>query len=292
MKEYQLGLYEKSMPSNLTWLEKLSVAKETGFDYVEISIDESDEKLSRLDYTKEERLALKMAIHATGIPIYSMCLSGHRKYPLGSRNPKIRNKALQIMEKAIDFAADIGIRIIQLAGYDVYYEKGGEDTRALFLAGLKKACKMAAVKGVVLAFETMETPFMDTVEKSMNYVNKINSPYLGVYPDIGNLTNASLIYGKSVNSDLKTGDGHIFATHLKETIPGQYREIPFGTGHTDYLEQIILLKKMNVKLFVGEFWYTGSENWRFELEFANAFLRIYLDQVFYVHKYNKIMEAS
>ena len=44
-----------------------------------------------------------------------------------------------------------------------------------------------------LGFETMETPFMDTVEKSMEYVNKINSPYLGVYPDIGNLKNASLL---------------------------------------------------------------------------------------------------
>jgi len=286
MKEYQLGLYEKAMPNDLTWLEKLNAAKEAGFDYIEISIDESDEKLKRLDYTKEERYALKQAIHETGIPINSMCLSGHRKYPLGSRDPKIRRKSLQIMEKAINLAADLGIRIIQLAGYDVYYEQGGDDTRSLFLSGLKKACKMAAVKGVVLAFETMETPFMDTVEKSMYFVDKINSPYLGVYPDIGNLTNASLIYHKTVNDDLKTGEGHIFATHLKETIPGHYREIPFGTGHTDYLEQIKLLKKMNVKMFVGEFWYTGSENWRFDLEFANAFLRIYLDQVFCAQKYN------
>lgn len=291
MKEYQLGLYEKSMPSNLTWIEKLSIAKEAGFDYIEISIDESDDKLRRLDYTKEERFAIKQAIHDTGIPINSMCLSGHRKYSLGSRDPKIRNKGLAIMQKAVDLAADLGIRIIQLAGYDVYYEKGAEDTKALFLAGLKKACKMAALKGVILAFETMETPFMDTVEKSMYYVKQVNSPYLGVYPDIGNLTNASLIYGKSVNNDLITGEGHIFATHLKETIPGHYREIPFGTGHTDYLAQINLLKKMNVKLFVGEFWYTGSETWKDDLLFANAFLRIYLDQVFYAHKYRN-MEAS
>lgn len=46
---------------------------------------------------------------------------------------------------------------------------------------------MAAEKGIVLGFETMETPFMDTVEKAMRYVNLVSSPYLGVYPDIGNL---------------------------------------------------------------------------------------------------------
>ena len=46
-KKYSLGLYEKSMPSELTWEEKLSVAKAAGYDFVEISIDESDEKLNR-----------------------------------------------------------------------------------------------------------------------------------------------------------------------------------------------------------------------------------------------------
>lgn len=31
-----------------------------------------------------------------------------------------------------------------------------------------------------LGFETMETPFMDTVEKAMHYVKLVDSPYLGV----------------------------------------------------------------------------------------------------------------
>lgn len=292
MKEYQLGLYEKSMPNNLSWLEKMSIAKEAGFDYIEISIDETDEKLARLDYTKEELFDLKKAIHESGIPIYSMCLSGHRKFPLGSRDESTRLKGLEIMEKAVDFAADIGIRVIQLAGYDVYYEKSAEDTKQLFIENLRIACDMASLKGVLLGFETMETPFMDTVEKAMFYVNKINSPFLGVYPDIGNLTNASLIYGNSVNSDLMTGKGHIVATHLKETIPGCYREVPFGTGHTDYNTQITLLKEMNVKLFVGEFWYIGSVNFKEDLLNANIFLRKHLDQVFRVSKGRKIMEAS
>ena len=54
MKKYTLGLYEKAMPSVLGWDEKLISAREAGFDFVEISIDETDEKLSRLDMTKEE----------------------------------------------------------------------------------------------------------------------------------------------------------------------------------------------------------------------------------------------
>lgn len=280
MRKYTLGLYEKSMPGDLTWQEKFRNAKEAGLDYVEISIDETDEKLARLDWTKEEISSIKRAMEEEGVPIYTMCLSGHRKYPLGSLDKDTRTRSLEIMEKAINFAADLGIRIIQLAGYDVYYEEGNEETEKYFRENLKKACEMAAAKGVMMGFETMETLFMDTVEKAMHYVKLMDSPYLGVYPDIGNLTNASLLYKKDVNDDLMTGKGHIVASHLKETIPGHYREIPFGEGHTEYIKNIEMLKELGVKMFVGEFWYIGSENWKEDLAFANKFLREKLDKVF------------
>ncbi len=51
-----------------------------------------------------------------------------------------------------------------------------------------------------------------------------------VYPDVGNLTNAAKTNGTSVLDDLETGRGHLVAMHLKETVPGKFREIPFLTG--------------------------------------------------------------
>lgn len=276
-KEYRLGLYEKSMPNTLSWTEKLTIAKEAGFDYVEISIDETDEKLARLDQSTKE---IKEAIQKTGVPISSMCLSGHRKYPLGSHDQKVQTKSLEIMKKAIDFAADLGIRIIQLAGYDVYYEQGDLQTRNDFEKNLKKCVEMAADKGIILGFETMETPFMDTVEKAMHYVKSIDNAYLGVYPDIGNLKNASLLYRVDVNEDLLTGKGHLFATHLKETVPGKYREIPYGTGHTEFVKNIKTLKRLGVRMFVGEFWYVNNDDWKDVIVNANSFLRDKLDQGF------------
>ena len=103
---------------------------------------------------------------------------------------------------------------------------------------------------------------MDTVEKAMVYVKDVDQAYLGVYPDIGNLKNASLLYDVDVNEDIMTGKGHIFATHLKETVPGKYREIPFGTGHTEFVRNIKTLKRLGVRMFVGEFWYVGNDDWK------------------------------
>jgi len=273
MKNYFLGLYEKSMPDILSMKEKMSEAKNAGFDFLEISIDETDEKLSRLKWDKDQKSDLLQTSMETGIKLLTMCLSGHRKSPIGSEDEKTRNRGMEIMSGAIDFALDIGIRIIQIAGYDEYYKPSNENTKRLFLENLKLSVRMAAQKGVILAFETMETEFLNTVEKAMYYVNIVNSPYLQIYPDLGNITNAAVSYGQNVSDDLLAGKGHIAALHLKESVPGKFREIPYGTGHVNFSEAIKITYEMGVRMYLAEFWYVGNEDWREQLKFANKFIR-------------------
>ncbi len=279
-RDYLLGQYEKSVPPQLSWNEKLILSKEFKFDYLEMSIDESPMRLKRLDLDPDFLKEVKSAINKSGQGIKSICLSGHRRFPLGSRHKEIQNISLKIMERTIYLASEIGARVIQLAGYDVYYEESHEDTEKIFLENLNKCVNMGAKYGVNLGFETMETPFMDTVKKAMNYVNKIKSPYLGVYPDIGNLKNSSLIYNHSVNEDLYLGGGRIFAAHIKETLPNRYREVEFGEGHTEFKSSIRALKDMGVRMFTCEFWYTGNEDWRYKCIRSHNFVREKLDEVF------------
>lgn len=279
MKKYTIGLYEKAMPKTMDWREMLQCAKECGYDFVEISIDETDLRLSRLDWSKEQRLELVGIMQEVGIPIRTMCLSGHRKYPFGASDPAVRARGMEIMEKAIEFADDLGIRIIQLAGYDVYYEEGTAESERLFRENLAKAVRMAEARGILMGFETMETSFMDTVTKSMKYVDLINSPYLGVYPDSGNLTNASKLYGSDVLADIENGRGHIVAFHLKETIPGHYREIPFLTGHVDFESIISLAWSMGVRRYVTEMWDVGNASWKEDIKFANRSMSKILDKM-------------
>ena len=129
MKKYAIGLYEKAMPASLSWQEKLECARECGYDFLEISIDETDGKLARLDWSADERLDLIQTMRKVGLPIRSMCLSGHRKYPFGSADPAVRARSLEIMEKALALADDLGVRVIQLAGSDVYYEDSTEESK-------------------------------------------------------------------------------------------------------------------------------------------------------------------
>ncbi|SQB25801.1 L-xylulose 5-phosphate 3-epimerase [Citrobacter koseri] len=117
-KQTPLGIYEKALPAGECWLDRLRLAKELGFDFVEMSVDETDARLARLDWNREQRLALVSAIAETGVRVPSMCLSAHRRFPLAAKMMLYVRKGWRLMRKAIQFAQDIGIRVIQLAGYD------------------------------------------------------------------------------------------------------------------------------------------------------------------------------
>ncbi|MDR1149080.1 MAG: L-ribulose-5-phosphate 3-epimerase [Spirochaetaceae bacterium] len=272
---YQLGLYEKAMPGTLTFKEKLEAVKSAGFDFMELSVDETDEKLARLDWNDSEIHDLRRLIEGTGVPVSSICLSAHRRFPLGDPDTATRNRSLAIMEKAILLAVRLGVRIIQIAGYDVYYKESTDDTKKFFADSLARSVELAAASSVLLAFETMETPFINTVEKATRWVNEISSPYLAVYPDLGNITNAADGDSDRVSADIQSGRGHIAAMHLKESKPGIFREVPYGEGHVDFARGVKTAWTLGVRMFTGEFWYTAEtgDSWR-ELLAANAkFLR-------------------
>jgi L-ribulose-5-phosphate 3-epimerase len=221
-----VGLYEKALPVELDWEERLRLAAAAGFDFVEVSIDESDARLARLDWPSAQRADLRRAIANTGVPIMTMCLSGHRKYPLGSASPQIRERALDILRRAIEFAADIGLSIVQVMGYDVFYEPAFSGTEARFLAGLELGVRWAGASGVMLGLENCDLEFADSIDKSLRIVEHLRSPWFHLYPDMGNLAAA----GYDPADQLRRAAGHLVAVHVKDTTPGVVRGVPFGQG--------------------------------------------------------------
>lgn len=262
-EDIKLGIYEKALPGGIDWATRLSMAEKLGFHYVEISVDETDERLARLDWGGAERKDFCRTVLDSPLTVPTMCLSGHRRYPLGSHDPEVRGKALEVMEKAILFCVDTGVRTIQLAGYDVYYEQGDEDTRRWYLEGMQKSLEIAAREQVMLAMEIMDHPFMSSIVKFMNVKNLLPSPWFTVYPDIGNLS----AWGNDVPGELELGFEHIVALHLKETVavtdkhPGTFKEVPFGTGCVDFPAVFAILKKLNYQgPFLIEMWTEKAED--------------------------------
>ncbi len=221
-----VGLYEKALPAAWAWEERLAAAGQAGYDFVEISIDESDARVSRLDWGPAERAALRSAVAGSGVPLLTMCLSAHRRFPLGSHSAEVRRRGVDIFEKAIDLAGDLGIRIIQVGGYDVFYEPHDDGTVSRFVEGLCQAADLAGRAGVMLALENVDVPATASMAASLEVVAAVDSPWFQVYADMANL--AAMGYDSPQQLTL-TGK-HLVAVHVKDGLPNVVRGVPFGQG--------------------------------------------------------------
>ncbi|MDN3702519.1 L-ribulose-5-phosphate 3-epimerase [Vibrio artabrorum] len=261
---HRIGLYEKALPNELSWEDKLKQTKELGFDFLEISVDESDERRSRLDWNDDEVYALRRLCEKHGIPLQSMCLSAHRKFPFGSADPAIRQQAVIHMEKAISLAYKLGIRTIQLAGYDVYYEPADKVTHQRFIEGMKLSAQLAERSGVMLAVEIMDTDYLNSLSKFEVLSREVNSPYFTAYPDVGNISG----WNYDIVTELKLSKPHITQIHLKDTYKvtdeykGQFRDLVIGDGEVDFNAIFETLKETEcVVPLVIEMW-AQDERWK------------------------------
>ena len=278
MKKYEIGLYEKAMRNTLSWSEKLGCAKECGYDYMEMCIDATDEKINRIFMNTAEKKEIMEAVFQAGLPIGSMSVSALTKYALGDPDEEIRKKAMQIAEKSIELAVDLGVRTVMIPGYDIYFGESTIETKKYFLENVKKIAEIAEREGILVGFETMENNFMNTTGKAVKYVNMVDSAYLKIYPDAGNITNAAVENQHDVCEDLSLGKGKLIALHLKETKPGIFREVPFLTGHVQFEKIINTAWSLGVRRYVTELWDVGKENWKEDICFANQSMRTLLDR--------------
>jgi L-ribulose-5-phosphate 3-epimerase len=251
LKHNPLGIYEKALPPFEDWEDALETTRRCGYDFLELSIDESDERIRRLHWTASERQALKRAILNTGVPVRHLCLSGHRRFPFASEDPVVREKAWDMMERGIDLSAELGVRIIQTQGHDVYYEPSTEKTWERYMSGLARAAEMCRGASVMLALENADVSSVGSPDQAREIIEQIGNPWFQMYPDIGN----TVAHGYDIPGHFSRAAGSIVAVHIKDARPGEFRRVPFGDGVVPFKEAFETLEGMNYRgPFVIEMW--------------------------------------
>ena len=261
LQDIKLGVYEKAIPLQLSWPEKFRVAKDAGYDFIEVSIDGLQPRVDRLRWTDEELREIRHAAENAGMNFYTMALTANRFFPLGDDRDEVRETGKAIVRRAVDIAAFLGIKIIQLAPYDVNGRESNENTMRNFKTSLNEVVAYAAEHGIVLALEVMEDiPFITTVKAAREFVDEMDSPYLQIYTDFGNVAAT----GRDPAPDLKNGGNHIVATHVKDGTyrngVGCCRNVPFGEGDVDFEACFQAYVDMNYHgLFITEMWSEENE---------------------------------
>ncbi len=273
--EFSLGLYEKAMPDAMPLEEKIVFAKRTGYDYLELCIDQNVERFQRLDWDKKKRAYWRSYTFDMEMPFKTLSLSALRDFPLGMLDEYHNKKALETIRKAVELAFDMGSRVVLVNGYCTTDKESKPENIERFYENMAKAAAYCEYYGVTIAIENAEEPFCDTIEKATKIVERIDSPYVKVYGDIGNIANAFYEMPEMAFYDLAQGKGKIAALHLKDTQVGEYRMTPYGEGHVDFKKNALYVKALGIRFATAEFFYKEKEDGEEEARNVCAFLREY-----------------
>ena len=177
-----------SMPLKDTF----ALAKAAGFDGVEVALDETGE-LS-LTSTPEEIAAIKASAEEAGIRLYSVACGLYWSYSLTDDRAEIREKAKSIVRKQIEVAHMLGCdSILVIPGtvnadfadpntvvdYEVAYNRSLEAFQELKIH--------AETYHVHIGLENVWNKFLTSPMEMRDFIDKIDSPYVGCYLDVGNV---------------------------------------------------------------------------------------------------------
>ncbi len=245
------GVYEKALHRG-PFEDKFDDIVKAGYDSLEFSVDGTDERLARLDWSLGEIQQVRRAAEERGVRILTLCLSGHKRYSMGNEDPEVRRRAMEMLEKALRLASHLGVRMIQYSGFDVYEDElRNDETHKWYMENTAIAAAKAAREGVMLSIEPVEGHLL-TCRDTIEVVREINSPFLTIYPDPANIKSL----GFDPIEDLEYAKGVITAVHMRDSLPFIYdATIPFGTGNLDFDGVFKKLDELNYSgPFIVEMW--------------------------------------
>lgn len=162
-------------------IEKFQACKEAGFDGIE------------MDSPGMDVAATLEAIRETGLPVDGTVCSSHWNVRHTDPNPDTRQKALDDLQHAIEATKAVGGHTVLLV-----LGRGTDGPESEIwprsIENIAKALPLAAKLGIHIAIENVwnrflydhDGPHTQTADKYVQYVDELNSPWVGMQFDIGN----------------------------------------------------------------------------------------------------------
>jgi len=173
---------------NRDFKEGLKIIREAGFEAVELNYTEEMEKKGK-EYIK----SLRDAVLREGLEIASLLTGQFWQYPLTSNNPEKRKEGEDLLTRSIEVCEVLGTDALlvvpgvvgtlwsseERVQYDVAYERAQESIR--------KVVPLAEKRGVYICVENVWNKFLLSPVEMKRFVEEIDSEYVAVYFDVGNI---------------------------------------------------------------------------------------------------------
>jgi len=159
-----------------TVLEKFKVQKSLGYDGIELTSPGGPKINDAVAASKE-----------TGMPVHGVVDSVHWRKRLSSPDEATRNAGREALATAIkDAHAYGGSSVLLVPGRVGGKDETHDHVWERSIAEIRKVLPLASRLGVHVLIENVWNGFCEQPEQLRDYIDAINSPWVGVYFDIGN----------------------------------------------------------------------------------------------------------
>jgi len=178
--------------SNKTVKQAMDIAKQVGFEGIELALNETGEM--SLESSDEEILEIYNYSKQISLKIHSVASGLYWSYSFTSNDEVEREKAISIAIKQIKMAkllkansvlivpGAVGVDFIENREpirYDIAYDRA--------LTAINRIKKEAELAKIHIGIENVWNKFLVSPLEMRDFIDKIDSPYVGAYFDVGNV---------------------------------------------------------------------------------------------------------
>ena len=171
--------------------ESLALAKDAGFEGVELALNATGE-LS-MESSEAEIKEVKKTAEDMGLSLYSLSCGLCWDYRLSDDDPMMRQKAKDMIKKQLETAKILGADTVLVVPGVVNVEFSSPEKKVAYnvvydraLAGLNELKSYAESLQVSIGLENVWNKFLLSPMEMRDFIDKIDSPYVGAYLDVGN----------------------------------------------------------------------------------------------------------
>lgn len=199
--ELKKALQYAMLPKELSDADKFKLARDCGFEGIEVDRIESVDEAKKLGELSRE----------IGTPIHSLVFGGW-DMPFSDPNPKVIQRALDAMSTQLRVANALQADTILLVPVVVNKKANTEQAWERSRKHIPELISLAEEMNIVIALEEVWNGFLlDSASEFARYVDEFNSPWIQAYFDVGNV----LKYGDPVEW-IRTLGKRIRKIHLKD----------------------------------------------------------------------------
>ncbi len=213
------------LPKDLPYLDRFRLAREAGFDAIEMQTTER----------AEDAAEIREAAQKTGLRVHSVMNADHWRYPLSSSDRTVVDRSVAGMETSLRNAALWGADAVLLVPAVVdpatsYHDSWTRSQEVI----RRRLLPLAEETKVVIAVEEVWNKFLLSPIEFARYVDEFESPWLKAYFDVGNV----VFYGYP-DDWIRTLSSRIVKVHLKDfqldRPNGRFTWRNIGEGDIDWL---------------------------------------------------------